>query len=150
MVASREVPLAAAAAQAVVVRSQVLVQVAVAVAALLVAAPWAAETQEAVAREVGPLAAAWTAVAAAMGVARMVATGTRRRSLHCHHRRSSASRASTVRTRPGSDDRSTGRIRASCPQSYSPREVAPSRAMVRGRVVETVQVRLLGGNHSHS
>ena len=48
--------------------------------------------------------------------------------------RSSASTGSTVRTRPGSDDRSTGRIRATCPQSYSPREVAPSRAMVQARV----------------
>ena len=53
------------------------------------------------------------------------------------YRRSSASRASnTVRTRARWDGRSTGRIRATCPQSYSPQEVAPSRAMVRGRAAK--------------
>ena len=64
-----------------------------------------------------------TAATRAMETAMPKARATARSCSQRSHRHSSASTARTVRTRPRSDHRSTGHIRATCPQSYSPREV---------------------------
>ena len=71
----------------------------------------------------GTLMVMGTAATRAVETAMPTARATVRPCSPRSHRRSSASRARTVRTRPRSDHRSTGHIQATCPQSYSPREV---------------------------
>ena len=72
----------------------------------------------------GTLMVMGTAATRAVETAMPTARATVRPCSPRSHRRSSASRARTVRTRPRSDHRSTGHIQATCPQSYSPPEVA--------------------------
>jgi len=67
---------------------------------------------------------------------------------HCHHRRSSASTTSTLRIQPGSDPHSTCRIRATCPRSYSQREVLV--AHHRSSASTTSTVRIQPGSDPHS